>query len=142
VTPWRDQFTIPHPDHLAEAIPEHRSQPVRELLKRLDALDGLTQEVRWMGIPWRWTLAYRDPDEGEVAYLVPDPECPRFAMPIPVGWIDGVDPKALARPVREGLARARVVGPVAWAEWNLDAASLASDLVMLVTERLGTLADA
>lgn len=142
MTPWRDQFVVPHPDHLVEAIPADRLEPFRKLLAALEPLDGLAQEVRWMGIPWRWTLAFREPDEGDLAFLVPDPERPRFAMPIPVGWIDGVDPRTLARPVREGLARARVVGQVAWAEWDLDAATLASDLALLVSERLGSLADA
>lgn len=142
MTPWRDQFTVPHPDHLLEAIPPDRSAPARDLLASLDAIDGLSQEVRWMGIPWRWTLVFRDADHADVAFLIADPERPAFAMPIPVGWIDGVDPSSLSRPVREGLARARVVGTVAWAEWALDAASLPADLTLLVSERLGSLADA
>ena len=131
MTAWENRFSTPDARALAAAIIEPCRAAFDAVLARLDSLEGASREVRWLGVPWRWTLAYRCDGE-DVAFLVPDPQRPLLALPLAVAWLDGTDVKRLSRPVREGLARARVVGPTAWAEWELTSVTLATDLGRLL----------
>jgi len=124
---WHDQFTTPDPDRLVGEIGSQHTAAYAALMKRISALDHLVEELRWMGVPWRWTIAYQDSTR-DVAFIIPDPDCPKLSIPIALEQIGRLDSKKLPKTVREGLARARVVGDVAWAEWEVASQAAATDL--------------
>ncbi|MEQ8770693.1 MAG: hypothetical protein RIB60_09320 [Phycisphaerales bacterium] len=124
---WHDQFTTPDPDRLIGEIDPQHVPAHAALIKRLDGLDHLSEELRWMGVPWRWTIAYRDGSR-DVAFIIPDPGSPKLAIPIALDRIARLESKKLPRTVRDGLAKARVVGEVAWAEWEIASQAAATDL--------------
>lgn len=132
MTAWDNRFTTPDAPTLLSQIAEPCRDAFDTARARLDALEGATSTVRWLGVPWRWTLVYRVEGE-DLAYLVPDPQRPVLAIPLPASWLDGPEAKRLSRPVRDGLARARVVGQTAWAEWELSSVTLATDLGRLLS---------
>ncbi len=130
---WHDQFTPGCPDRLTNEIDEQFAPAFATIKKRLDGLDHLSCEVRWMGIPWRWSYVYHA-DEGDIAYLVPDPQSPMLAMPIALEQLASVETKKLARSVREGIARARVVDETAWVEWELASQAASNDVGKFVAK--------
>lgn len=129
---WTDQFSSPEPQTLIAEVPPPHDRVITDATDLFDRVDGFDCEVRWMGLPWRWTLVYRE-DDRDAIYVIPDPECPRVAMQIGVNTLAEGDLRKLARPVREGLARARVVGSSVWAEWDLATPGMVSNLDELVT---------
>ncbi|GJM19472.1 MAG: hypothetical protein DHS20C14_16850 [Phycisphaeraceae bacterium] len=125
---WQDRFTTPQTADLDAGIHPDNAPAYQALRNRLEALDHLTPEIRWMGIPWRWTYVYVDESGTDTAFLIPEPTNPALAMPLPLNRAEDLDAKRLAKTVREGLARARVVGDIAWPEWELSSVSAATEL--------------
>lgn len=124
---WHDQFATPCLETLTAEIDPQHAPAWAAIQKRIGGLEGLTEDLKWMGIPWRWTITFKD-GARDVVHLIPDPDAPRLAIPIAVEQITGLDTKKLPRTVRDGLARARVVGGIAWAEWEVTSQAAATDL--------------
>jgi hypothetical protein len=112
--------------------------------ERLRSLPGVTELVVWHGV-WQWTLEYQccgrgvadattagTPDAAAtpmvVAYLIPDPVRPRVAVPLADVDVAGLDPRRLARPVREALAHAPSVDGLRWCCWDISSKSLADEI--------------
>lgn len=128
---WTDQFATPGAQTLIAEVPDPHDRVLTDTTDWLDRVDGFDCEVRWMGLPWRWTIVYRE-DDRDALFVIPDPESPKIAMQIGVNTLAEADMRRLSRPVREGLARARVVGQTVWAEWDLSTPGLAANLDELV----------
>ncbi|GEM_PF-5589057 len=73
--------------------------------------------VRWSGVPWRWTVQL-ERASGPAA-LIPDPEAPRLAVAMSVGFFADNPPERMSRQHRDLLVRAVVVADVVWSEWSL-----------------------
>ncbi len=118
---WEDRFRKPSVDDLLEPF----NKPVRHLIdlarERLSGFDGMTEEVAWQGIPWRWTFVYRFRDEAPRAwaYLVPDPVKPQIALPLIPEVTETLRIKRLSRFIRDRIVFATQVNGVRWAQWEI-----------------------
>lgn len=133
---WSDRFTRPEPEVLGTGFAK-LSQGAFDLARtRLRAIDGVREEVQWRGV-WNWTFGYFLADEGEpaLAFLVPDPERPRLALPFPDSMIAELPARKLARVVRDVLAHAPVVDGLRWPMWDLSTKTETEDLLTLLAFR-------
>lgn len=124
---WEDRFSQPTADELVAAAAES----VRALIQfARRELSESPEDVEWLGIPWRWSLVYRE--QGRPwAYLIPSPVAPLLAMPIPVESLDALSGRRLARYVKDGIINASEVGPTRWAEWAITSETQITDLIKL-----------
>ena len=125
---WEDRFAQPTADELVGgAAPEGRAL-IQTARRHLDEFD---EQVEWLGIPWRWSFVYRTQEGRPWAYLIPNPDAPMLALPIPVEALQELSHKRLARFVRDGIIQASEVGPTRWAEWTLTSETQINDLIRL-----------
>lgn len=112
---WTDKFKTPTRDGLLAPL---EAQPLVALAA--DAMSpGTDESIVWLGVPWRWTLRYTNPDSkaDRIVYLVPDPETPRLATAFDAETLTRIDLKSQHRFLRDGLASANRVGDRVWTEW-------------------------
>lgn len=101
---------------------------------------GVQEELRWLGTPWHWSLAYRGggaPEE--LAYLIPETGRARLCLPLPEHAVASLAVKKLSRAVREGLARAPDIDGVRWAEWTLESRDAWGDVLSIVDRALAVI---
>ena len=103
--PWEDQFHTPSLDDLRSHYNRQLGQLVESARTKLLAYDGVREELEWMGLPWRWTMVYRCPDDpaSAWAYLIPHREKPLIATPLTAEMIDALPMSRLRKFIREGL---------------------------------------
>ncbi len=138
-SPWMDRFDEPSEQDLLEALPAE-ARVLTDLFRQgIDRLPDMSCTVEWQGLPWRWVLTYDAPGvraDRAVAYLVPDPEAPRVAVPIDVEQVPRLLGPRSARTLREGVTHSSVVGDVVWTEWVLVTKVLTESLCKLVAATL------
>lgn len=111
---WHDRFQTPSVQTLTGDLPAD----ARALADAVAARMGKARpKVAWMGVPWRWAIAYERP--GGMVYVVPDPARPLLAARIPTGRFEERPPASLPRPTREAMVTATSVGDGVWVEWTL-----------------------
>src|SRR5690606_22832376 len=88
---------------------------------RFARVEGLREQVAWVGVPWRWTFRFveSDGDTRPRAFVVPQPGRPAVAMPLTLEQVERLQSRRISRFVRDGVAAAPVVGGVRWAEWEI-----------------------
>lgn len=96
------------------------------------ARQDVTETLEWMGIPWRWTFAFRRTSDRASSYLVPLPTGPRWVLTVPVEALDRLTLKQLARPVREAIQGATRVGDQLWLQWDVQTKGQVPEIVALV----------
>ncbi len=136
---WEDRFAKPTADALRTSIDPVHADLFDLARTRLAALPGAAEDLVWHGIPWRWTFVYRQGPEAAcsaIAYLVPKPDRPLIAIPIPHQVLSSVRLKKSSRLIREGLSQAKVVAGVYWPQWELASKSLLDEVVSLIEHRL------
>lgn len=122
---WMDKFATPSRKALLEPL---AGVPLVD--QAVTAMQPATESIMWLGVPWRWTLAYRHPTAASerVVYLVPDPESPRLAVALEPDILATIDLKAKHRFLRDGLAGGTRVGDRVWTEWPLTSKAQVADL--------------
>jgi len=135
--PWLDRFRTPTDQQLFDRYVEPTAEICGFLRDGLNAFEGVTEDLTWMGIPWRWALRYQV--AGDVtpllAVLAPMPDRPILCVPLTSVVIDAVPARRLTRFIREGIQRGPLVGGVLWCEWEPNARSQAEELVGLVKRK-------
>jgi len=124
--PWEDRFRRPSADELRSHYTGDHARLIDAARRRLLEFDGVTEQLEWQGLPWRWTLVYRlEGADGERpwAYLIPHRDGPRIAAPITDEFFERLPSTRLSKFVREGLESAKQVADVRWAVWNIDTAT-------------------
>jgi len=118
---WEDQFRMPSLDELRNHYPKQLGNLISAARDRLLEFDGVEEEIAWQGLPWRWTLTYRCPEDPTRAwaYLVPDPEKPKISMPLTQEMVAALPMRRLKKFVRDGVVFARRVENVYWATWEI-----------------------
>ena len=134
---WADQFTTPSAASLLAAA----SPPAAELLalarERLSAVDGASESIEWLGLPWRWTLTFsRGGHEPALAYLVPDPATPRIAVPLRHEIVHAIEPKSVSRAIRDEILACTHVAGVYWPSWELTSRAVLDEAMKLVALKL------
>lgn len=118
---WHDKFSTPEVvDLIGEVNATHR--PVFEAARdRLLQIAGVQEDLRWMGVPWRWCLAYlaKSAPERPIAYLIPEPAKPTMSVPLTGRTLSNTQVKSLSRLQREALVNGTRVGEVVWTNWEL-----------------------
>lgn len=140
-TLWSNKFEKPRPEALLEPLGEAES-PLAELVReKFGSLKGIREELGWLGLPWRWTFAYRPRRKGSepFLYLVPDPERPRVCVRLDADVVCSIDVDHLSRTARDALAGATRVGTRVWTEIELTSQTQADDAIDLA-ERAAALA--
>ena len=139
--PWTDRFRSPDAETLlAELQPEHVGW-FTSIREELMSAAACSESLEWAGLPWRWSFHLRS-DEVKAAephpfaVLVPNPEGPSVAMPLPLTMVAALPMRRLSRYIRDGLAEAKAVGETLFAEWKLGAASHVDDIADLARRKV------
>ena len=135
---WTNRFQTPTGDALAGAFEGPAHDLYVHARTGLDQVEDTTCEIRWLGVPWRWSLVYRlkgDP-EAVLAYLVPEPGRPQICVPLEYEDLEKITPRRLSRTVRDGIVFAAEVGATRWASWELQSESQADEILSLVRAKL------
>ena len=136
-TPWVDQFTTPAAESLLAAPAAPGAELLAAARERLGCIDGVSESVEWQGLPWRWTLTFRrGPEQPALAYLIPDPQAPRLAVPLPHDAVLAIEPRTVSRAVRDEILACTHVAGVYWPSWELTGRAVLDDVMKLVNLKL------
>ena len=138
---WEDRFRVPTPEELLHGPTKQADALIAECRERLLALEGVTEELSWHGVPWRWTFAYRLEDADPTrafAYLVPQPGRARIAIPLTQPQLAALPLRKLSKFIRDGLLHATEVGGVRWAQWEPTARTQCEEILKIVEIKLQT----
>jgi hypothetical protein len=130
---WEDRFTRPTLAGLLAEVAKPTSGFVDIFMEAMTKMEGVSGELGWHGVPWRWSVAYRE--SGRVlAYLVPSPTRAGVSVPVPAGLIGigGVGNRKVSKTVREVLGSSPVVGGVQWAWFEMSSKTAAEDVAGLI----------
>lgn len=135
--PWEDQFRVPTLDDLRGHYPKQLGNLIEVARERLLQFNGVREEVSWQGLPWRWTLVYRCPQDPvrAWAYLVPDPEKPKLSLPLTDEQVQALPMRRLKKFVRDGVLCARKVDSVYWATWDITNRAQLDEVLDLVRRK-------
>ncbi|MBX3357617.1 MAG: hypothetical protein KF745_04235 [Phycisphaeraceae bacterium] len=134
---WEDRFRAPAPSELRGHYRNKTlcgiAESVQQALSRLANVD---ERLCWEGLPWRWTWVYslRGLDQS-LAYLIPDPDRPQLAVPIPASLVDRLGIAQMRRTVRDVMSHARLVGGIYWPSWDLLTKVDAEEVIEIVVKR-------
>ena len=119
--PWEDQFRTPSLEELRSHYNRQLGQLVTSAREKLLSFDEVREDLEWMGLPWRWTMVYRCPDDPTQAwaYLIPHREKPLIATPLSQDMIDALPMSRLRKFIREGLDSGRMVAGTRWVAWDV-----------------------
>jgi len=138
-SPWYDRFSKPQGTDLITSLPEETQKLAEEIRNRFSSLPGVSEQVEWMGLPWRWTLVYSTPShpsQRALAYLVPDPESVRISIPLEQSMLHLVTGSKASKTLRESMAQSSRVGGMIWPEWAFGPASLVEELPAIAQAKL------
>ena len=130
---WEDRFGRPTVDDLLDGCPRTVLPLIEHARTKLSHAKGVSEQLAWQGIPWRWTLTYRHVDDAEraYAYLVPDPSKPRLVVPFPIRVLGEMSLRKFSKTTREAILHATVVGSVSWCQWELLTKATTEEVVAL-----------
>lgn len=134
---WEDRFRTPTADDLFDGLNKQFASLVETAREKLMAHPGVTESLSWQGLPWRWTLIYRQPqDNGRGwVYLVPDPTKPQIAMPLTAESVKVLPLNRLKKHVKDGVTQARLVDSVYWATWEITGKTQLAEILELVQHK-------
>lgn len=131
-TPWIDRFNTPTVETLFQQYEGHPLTLAQNALAGLNEIVEAKPSIEWKGLPWRWTCIYRaDNDPEPCVYLVPTPDWPSIAMPVPISIVEELLAKRGSRYIKETLLHACQVGHIRWAEWSIQGRAQLSDVLGL-----------
>lgn len=128
---WEDRFSRPSAEALLAEIPKPASQLVTTFQDSMLALEGVTEELAWQGIPWRWSFVFSH--EGRpLAYLVPSPTKPLVCIPVSAAALAAIPPRKLSKSAREVITQSPSVAGSHWANWELSSKAQSDEILTLV----------
>lgn len=119
--PWEDQFRTPTLADLRSHYNRQLGQLVDTARARLLDYPSASEQLEWMGLPWRWTLVYRCPGDPTQAwaYIIPHRDKPIIACPLTEGMIGSFPMPRIRKFVRDGLDHAHSIDGVRWVAWEV-----------------------
>lgn len=141
---WENKFRSPTLADLKAGYLKPVQQLFEEAREALVAFDDYKEDLTWLGVPWRWSLVYRQAGETlAAAYLIPQPLKPRIAIPVGMEFVLSAPTRKLSKYIREGLVHCPEVGAVRWASWELLAKSQLEEVIeFMALRRQAALANA
>lgn len=136
-TAWEDRFKTPSLDELREQYNRQMVNLLDLALERLRGYGDLNEALSWQGLPWRWTITFRSSnDQGQAwAYVVPDPEKPKLAMPLTAAMVSSMPLHRMKKHVRDGVLQSRLVDGIYWASWDLTGKDQLKDILELADRK-------
>jgi hypothetical protein len=134
---WEDRFRTPTESDLLSGYAKPLGACVEAVRAGLAELSGVRESLTWQGVPWRWTFIYRheaDTQRG-LAYLVPQPDKPLLAIPLPAEVVAALQPRKLSRSIRDVIVHAPSVAGLRWATWEIQSETQVEELLSLVVAR-------
>lgn len=130
---WANRFAMPTIAELRAGL-SGEAAPVFDHARRvLNDLPGVIESLKWMGVPWSWSLAYTVAGEHDGwAYLIPEPGRLLVAATLPADRLGEIQVKKLPRFVRDGLMQTQVVGRACWPTWVVTSGVQVEDIARLV----------
>lgn len=130
---WEDRFRTPSVADLREHYNKQLGNLLDAAREELRSSPGVSEELSWQGLPWRWTIIYRSAGAGgrPFAYLVPDPVRPKLAIPLSGELVASLPLNRLKKHVRDGVQQARNVAGVLWATWELSSKTQLAEILEL-----------
>lgn len=135
-TPWESRFDTPTLSRLLAGLSREHASLVTHARKALLAAAPGPETIAWQGLPWRWAiLMWGDSTVRPWAYIVPQPQRPRLALPLHVDLLATLREHSLSRYARTGLAAAPRVGSICWAEWDLESPEQTAELIAIASRQ-------
>lgn len=133
---WTNRFQTPSLSDLLRPMEAENEALLRVAREHLLGLDGISEEIAWHGIPWRWTLIYGKPKATRaLAYLIPQPANPQIVIPVREDFIEGLPRRCVSRHIRDGLTLCASVAGVRWAQWDLASEALLAEVLDLACRK-------
>ncbi|MCB9841501.1 MAG: hypothetical protein H6809_07625 [Phycisphaeraceae bacterium] len=130
---WSNRFASPTVAELRSALGDEGGLVLDHAREALGGLPGVVEALKWMGVPWSWTLVYAPPGEVEGwAFVVPEPGKLQVAVSLPAERLAEIAVKRLPRFVRDGLLATQVVGRACWPVWVVQTAAQVDEIARLV----------
>lgn len=129
---WEDRFRRPTVDEVLEALNKQLLSLAESWRERMSETPGVREELSWQGIPFRWTLVYRN-ESRPIAYLVPQPVKAYIAIPIAADAVNRLPLRKLSKPVRDSLGAASLVNGQYWAQWDLVSKAQLDELMLIAS---------
>lgn len=127
---WENEFREPDLDTLRGMYEDAPLFLFDSLHSAALGYEGVSAELVWEGIPWRWCLRFAHPaDEGVFAYLVPDPEGPLLCLPLSTECVDSIPLHRLKRYARDAIVKADKVESNRWVTWKVSAKTELEELL-------------
>lgn len=135
---WEDRFKAPTWEELRAGSNKQLGALLDHARERILALPGTREQLAWHGIPWRWSLAFRAAIDLErpIAFVVPQPNHPRLAVPLASEVLATIASAKLPKTIREAILHAPQVGGVRWPSWELFNRTQFAELLGLIELRL------
>lgn len=134
---WEDRFQTPKLDELIAELAKHQNQLVEQAREAILALEGVTESISWLGIPWRWTLAYgiEGVNDKPWAYIVPQPGKAVLALPMNSEAVAALPMRKLPKFVRDVVILSPKVAGVHWMQWELTSRAQVEELASLAKRK-------
>ncbi|MBX3375709.1 MAG: hypothetical protein KF678_01745 [Phycisphaeraceae bacterium] len=131
---WEERFETPRLEALLAVYSKTQAGLIEQARSAILAMDGATESITWLGIPWRWTLAYgaRGSSDRPIVYLVPQPGKPLLALPMSGDVVSLLPVRRLPKYIRDVIAFSPKVAGVHWMQWELTGRTQVDELVGLV----------
>lgn len=135
---WADKFREPSGEALLDGLSGKVESAVAELVRGGSmAMNGVSEQVKWLATPWRWTMVYScelDPTRA-LAYLIPDPSKVQVCVPLTMSMIQSMPLKRLKKGIRDGIIYSKVVADTFWPTWELANRAAAEDVLDLIARK-------
>lgn len=130
---WSNRFAMPTPAELRSGLVVETAPLFDHARRALSELVGVVETLKWMGVPWSWSLVYGPAGEPEAwAFLIPEPGRLQIAVALPSDRLGDIPVKRLSRFVRDGLLQTQVVGRACWPTWIVQTQVHVDEVVRLV----------
>jgi hypothetical protein len=135
---WQERFSTPRLEQLLARYAPPVADLVPPLLAGLRGIEGVGEELRWFGIPWRWSLGFRHARDlsREWAVLVLKPDKPDLIVPLTHALLERFPSRRFTRGVRDGIVHAPQVAGVFWAQWEITSRPQVDELLDLLKVKM------
>lgn len=143
---WTNQFQSPRPSaaQLRAGYPKAVQAVVDASREVFLELDGVTEDIAWHGVPWRWTLVYQTPmDDPQTVgashvtrafgYLIPDPARLQVCVPLSKEQVAVIPVGRIRKSLRDTIVFARTVAGVSWPTWEISCKADLEELAELAS---------
>jgi len=134
---WEDPFVEPELEDLVEVYGRAELALFNAAREWLLGVGDSTEELSWQGLPWRWCLVYTIPGDPTRAwaYLSPDPERPRLAIPFTGEMLQAMPMHRFKRHLKDVFAATNDVGGKFWPTFDVTTKGQLEDVLDLAKRK-------